>query len=518
MFSPDKPSQPTSPTESSPLAQAVQTALKTTGISILTNREQLLSCLEAAEAAPSPELRVLERNLDAGFLAPFAYACAQEDVPAASELEDAAARAARFLVDECFIEQEMAHAVAAQFAQGVAAAVAVAEAPADAQTGDASVPEEEVPSSTGAQPSAEPQTTPVGMRTYAAPTAERDSLAALVNRATDAVARRSPQALVPLGILVALALWALFTLFSPTKARLTFDGNGATGGVTMAITADQGATVELPLCGFRRDGYEFVGWYNQNTHELLLAQSLVEAHGKTTYTAEWAPIVSFEGNGASSGSVPSVTVTRGSEITLPDNTFMNAPYAFLGWAVQGNEEERSQPGQTVTISGPTTFVATWGYTLTFKGNGATKGSVEPIQVLGTGKANLPENGFTYPGHKFSGWAQDLDETKPAKPGQEVIVNQSLVFHAIWRCKASFDGNGATGGATKAVFAKTSGKLTLPECGFEREGYRFAGWANAADLPSEGEEAAASTQPSLLQPGEEVFLSTPTTFVAWWEQA
>lgn len=494
----------------SSLAQAVAWVVSQEGLDVLAHAQQLRAALAKAPAH-APELRVLERNLDDGFLGPFANAYAHSEAPSDEALARASAQAARYLTNQCFIDQLMAHTISQQFAQGIRAGRAASRVKEEALAG-ATMP--------APKPETSPQPSePVGMKTYAPATAERDTLATFIGRITRGIGERNPRVLVPGLAAVLLAGFLLFSRFSPTKAHLTFDGNGATGGITMSITADQGSTVELPLCGFRRDGYEFVGWYNESTHELLLAQSLVEAHGKTNYMAEWAPIVSFDGNGAASGSLPTMTVTRGSEITLPKNVFVRASYDFLGWAVAGHEDQRSQPGETLTISGPTTIVATWGHTLTFKGNGATKGSVDPIQVLGTGNATLPENGFGYPGHKFAGWAQDVGENKPAKPGQEIVVKQSLVFHAIWRCRARFEGNGATAGATKSLFAKTSGKLVLPECGYTREGYRFVGWVDSANVPSQDEKDSAqpAEQPPLLQPGETVLLSTPTTFVAWWEQ-
>ena len=545
-----------------PLASAVAWALAQAGTDVLADPARLGELLAKAPVADSPEQAMLARNLDAAFLAPFAEAAA-EGQPDEQALANATQAAKRHLTEACFIDERIAETAATQFADGIAAtynkqaaleataaeatvpgttepkAALEATAPqaAPAATSSASETSSPAPSAAGTAP-ADPASPSVGMKTYAQATGDHDSLSARVNAATAFLGQRKVRTLAACACALALGAYLLFSFVAPSKARLTFHGNGATGGIMMSITADQGSLVELPLCGFRRDGYEFVGWYNENTHELLLAQSLVTAQGRVSYMAEWAPIVQFDKGGAS-GSVPEpITVTRGDTIELPKASLSKAPYEFLGWSVAGDETSWHVPGETVAISGPTTFVATWGYTLSFRGNGATEGHVDTIKALEGDKVRLPENSYAFADHKFSGWAQDLSETKPAKPGEEVTVGRSLVFHAIWRSKVTFEGGEGATGTTKSFYAKTSGRLTLPECGFARKGYRFVGWnitapmavadepTEAADTvepvetdgtqASEAAEGITPAPPELHQPGEKLTIAQPTTFYAWWE--
>ena len=98
------------------LAEAVRLALERGGGEALARPGLMLGFLMDFLDPRSPELRALERNMDAGLLAPFREELARPE----PDLRAAAARANSYLTDECVVDEEAARCVADGIAEGVA--------------------------------------------------------------------------------------------------------------------------------------------------------------------------------------------------------------------------------------------------------------------------------------------------------------------------------------------------------------------------------------------------------------
>lgn len=143
--------------------------------------------------------------------------------------------------------------------------------------------------------------------------------------------------------------------------------------------------------------------------------------------------------------------------------------------------------------------------ISFEGNGARSGSMEPILTLSWFDITLPANGFERPGYSFVGWGTSTDEsTQTHEPGTSVSANLCQTYYALWSNDAiviSFYGGGADGGSTDSITLDADDRFALPECGFTRSGYEFDCWVG-----SDGRE---------YHPGDELSATKDSSFWAQW---
>ena len=118
-------------------------------------------------------------------------------------------------------------------------------------------------------------------------------------------------------------------------------------------------------------------------------------------------------------------------------------------------------------------------TVDFDANGG-----EGTMPTWTGKPNtsfdLPKNTFTREGYTFTGWNTAADGTGAAYADKAPVkFSENTALYAQWTQDPviTFDANGGIGtmDSVKIVNGGSGEYYTLPECGFTREGYDFAGW-------------------------------------------
>ena len=143
------------------------------------------------------------------------------------------------------------------------------------------------------------------------------------------------------------------------------------------------------------------------------------------------------------------------------------------------------------------------YPITFDGNQATAGEQPNIWTMRFANLTFPYCGYQRDGYKFVGWSEDANGQATHFSGEDFRPSGSTTYYAIWRriLTASFRGYADEDGMEDMV-ADGSGTLTLPQCSYTREGYRFVGWS------AEGRDEVAKA-------GSEVELKEPTTFAAVW---
>lgn len=111
---------------------------------------------------------------------------------------------------------------------------------------------------------------------------------------------------------------------------VTFDSDG--GSAVAVQTIEKGEKAKRPDEPIRL-GYTFNGWYVDGEKWSFVGYSVTE---DITLTAEWTANLNtliFNGNGATSGNMNSMTVATDATITLPANQFTRAGYSFVGWSL-----------------------------------------------------------------------------------------------------------------------------------------------------------------------------------------
>ncbi len=293
---------------------------------------------------------------------------------------------------------------------------------------------------------------------------------------------------------VLYAQWAVDTY------TVTFDGNGSTSGTTASVSVTYDADpVNLTSNGFIRTGYTFTGW---NTLENGSGTAYSDGASISNLTADlllyaqWSAntyTVTFDGNGSTSGTTASVSVTYDAgSVALTANGFSKTGYSFAGWNTQADGEGTAYAdGQEVSnLTSSLTLYAQWTadtYVVSFDGNGSTSGTTDSVSVTyDAGPVQLTSNGFSRTGYTFSGWNTQADGGG-AVFADEVLVSdltESIILYAQWTADiytVTFDGNGSTSGSTASVSVTyDAGPVALTTNGFTRTGYTFTGWNTQDD--------------------------------------
>ncbi len=279
------------------------------------------------------------------------------------------------------------------------------------------------------------------------------------------------------------AQWTLNATFT-----VTFNGNGSTSGSTALETNN----VPSPLTanGFSRTGYTFAGWNTSaNGNGVAYADGATYSFtANVTLYAQWTAnasfMVTFNGNGSTSGATPSES--NNAAAALRANGFSRIGYAFAGWNTMANGGGTTYAdGATYAFTANATMFAQWtanaNFTATFNGNGSTSGST--AAETNNAPSGLTANGFSRTGFVFAGWntAANGNGTAYAE-GATFPFTANATLYAQWTANASFtvtfNGNGSTSGATPSE--SNNAAAALRANGFSRSGYAFAGWNTTAD--------------------------------------
>ena len=162
--------------------------------------------------------------------------------------------------------------------------------------------------------------------------------------------------------------------------------------------------------------------------------------------------LAFDGNGATTGSVTSKTLTQWfvagkgatGSVTLPTNTFEMVGYTFKGWNTNKSASSGSLEGASVSPDGAwssssnQTYYATWeanSYTISYDGNGGD-GFTESTPAIYDKDATIADNCFTRLAHEFRGWATSQDGSVIYAPGSKVrnlssVSGQVVTLYAVW---------------------------------------------------------------------------------------
>ena len=196
-----------------------------------------------------------------------------------------------------------------------------------------------------------------------------------------------------------------------------------------------------------KQGYTFGGWYD---NENFTGNAVTSPTAGQPYYARWTYEITFNGNGATGGSMTTQQVTEGDKTTtLTANTFTKTGYTFNRWntAADGNGISYGADAVASTVSNGTTLYAQWKantYTIQFDGGSGASGSTASVTATYDQPATLTANGFTMAGKKFQGWAVESDKTavkymNGAKVQNLTDVNgEEVTLYAVWGDKDAWN--------------------------------------------------------------------------------
>ncbi|MBO7318550.1 MAG: InlB B-repeat-containing protein, partial [Clostridia bacterium] len=300
----------------------------------------------------------------------------------------------------------------------------------------------------------------------------------------------------------------LYAKWIPNTYTIKFNGNGNTGGSTANMSMTYDVAKSLTANGFTKTGYVFDGWDTKadgsgtDYSNQQSVKNLTTTNGATiTLYAKWKPItytINFNGNGSTSGSTASMSMTYDVAKNLTANGFAKTGYTFAGWNTKANgsgtsyTNKQSVKNLTTTNGATITLYAQWTpitYTIKFNGNGSTSGSTASMSMTYDVAKNLTANGFAKTGYHFSGWNTKADGSGTSYYNQQSVKNltttngATITLYAQWSTNSytiAFDGNGNTGGTTSSMTMKFDETKALTANGYTKTGHTFSKWTTKSD--------------------------------------
>jgi len=344
----------------------------------------------------------------------------------------------------------------------------------------------------------------------------------------------SPKAFVPSGSTSYGATFYGLTVQN-SGATLLFDRNGATTGnvpanQNVAVNADFQIPANTGAGALARTNFRFNGWCTSKQDEGIgqcytPGTSFAAPAGTTILYANWQgkPKVTYDSNGATSGSVPvdlSSPYNENSLVTVLGNTgsLQRSGYSFGGWAAAADGSGTVLQALESFNVGTTNakLYAKWNANtnvVTYNSNSGT--TVANGSFATGGQITAAPTAPTRAGYTFDGWsATDGGSlvTFPYSPGGTVAIT----LYAKWTVKTTgtvtYSGNGNTSGTVPVdggspyIFGSTvtvlanSGSLV-------KTGYRFIGWNTVANGSGTTYSSTGST--TFVLPSADV-----TLFAVW----
>ena len=284
-----------------------------------------------------------------------------------------------------------------------------------------------------------------------------------------------------------------YAVWKRLEGTIVFDAN--TGSGTMSSqTIPVGESATLNQITFSKSGYYFWGWstvkggsvvYTDMASYTMTDKKTVTLYAVWKTTAPNAVTLSFNANGGS-GSMSSMSIEKGSTVTLPKNTFTKSGYTFAGWATSssGSVVYNDQASYTMSSSYTVTLYAVWTpktNTLIFKANGGS-GSMTSMSLKTGESTYLPQNTFTRTNYIFKGWSTSASGSVVYKDQAYYTMGTSstVTLYAVWQ----FDPNLVTISfyiddeeLIAPMIVEKGSTVTLPKCTHKKDGYKFMGWTH-----------------------------------------
>jgi outer membrane protein OmpA-like peptidoglycan-associated protein len=160
-------------------------------------------------------------------------------------------------------------------------------------------------------------------------------------------------------------------LYAVWNTTLTYNLNGAdSGSLASGKVSDTyrfGQTLTLPTSGTAvKAGFAFGGWLEttSSTTRLTSYKAGTTETGNRTLYAAWIKTVSFNPNGAATGTIPAALTyfAGGDRLKLPvasEMTLRRAGYEFIGWSISPTGQVVSNPTSYVPLVSQRSLFAIW---------------------------------------------------------------------------------------------------------------------------------------------------------------
>ena len=218
----------------------------------------------------------------------------------------------------------------------------------------------------------------------------------------------------------------LYAKWAYAKYSIVFDAAGGTGSMKKISGIKYPSSVELTKNSFKKTGYTFTGWNTKKDgsgksyEDKATVKKLTATDGKTvTLYAQWKQnryTVKFSGNGATSGSMSSVSSKAyTTKWKLPANRFQRKNYVFSGWTLKADGSGTVYTdGATVSKLSPTdgkkvTLYAKWtpqAYKITYKNTEDADNTRNPKKYYYSDSVSVKLVSPERPGFIFAGWYQE----------------------------------------------------------------------------------------------------------------
>lgn len=306
-------------------------------------------------------------------------------------------------------------------------------------------------------------------------------------------------------------LVVLYAQWKVNSYKVIYNGNGATSGKTENSKLTYGKKEALKKCGFKKTGYEFIGWntcadgsgtqYSNPTKKQVY--NLTEGTENVILYAQWKPInYTICLKGYQLFEFKNIDATYDNALKLPKNTYEspNGKYHFIGWSLKKDRSGRLISDEETILNESTkknekiTLYATFGYEILFDANGGN-GTMSPQSAAYNVQTKLTANSFEKEGYTFNGWKAIVDGKEKSFSNKQSVKNLinadggEVVLKAQWKPikykvqylpntgNKKYDSNNKS---KKIIAASYDQEITISDNIFKNEGYIFAGWNTKAD--------------------------------------
>ena len=266
--------------------------------------------------------------------------------------------------------------------------------------------------------------------------------------------------------------------WAPTNYTITYNLNG--GSISGQKTSYNVETADFTLPTPSKTGYTFTGWTGSNGSTAQTAVKIAKGStGNKSYTANWKAktyTVTYNGNGATSGSMSAGTAIYGKDYTTKANAFARKGYTFAGW---NEKADGTGTSWTKWIGKPWN----WSYTknITLYAQWTSNTYTYNIKYVSKSGASLGTS-------TVSGtFGSSKNVTAPAKTGYSTPVAQNAAFDSVNAktitftytpidYKITYDLAGGSISGQKTSYNIETADFTLPTP--SKTGYTFTGWTGS----------------------------------------